>query len=223
MRVVILRSSANRSQPGRPGKISPGKSARHLTSSAIPRFLSGGDLHTLRGLFDKTCDSFRLRHVDSMAPPYLNDRRTSPLGHGTLGVRWDHLVVSSDQVPARLVLPRRFADLAAKSLHAPWDLGVGHERGFFCIHVGREGGGKLRLVEQQVAFLRRQYRRYGRTRRRILDKRGDGLALVRSKGGDIDESHNLGIVSSFSDYRSPVRVADENCRSVLGCKNALGS
>src|SRR5438477_7377140 len=103
-----------------------------------------------------------------MATQYLNDGRARPLGHGTLRIRRNHLVVGSDQVPARLGLPRRFADLAAESLHAPWDLGVGHERGFFRVHVGREGGAELHPVEEQIAVLRRQYRRYGRAGRRIL-------------------------------------------------------
>src|SRR6266700_505353 len=31
------------------------------------------------------------------------------------------------------------------------------------------------------------------------------------------------MVSGFSDYRSPVGMADENCRSVLRCKNSLGN
>src|SRR5439155_5835838 len=61
---------------------------------------SGGGLHTLRSLFDKRCDRLGLRHVDSMAALDLHDRRTCPLGHGTLGIRWDHLVVGGDQVPA---------------------------------------------------------------------------------------------------------------------------
>src|SRR6267378_6192248 len=196
---------------------------RHRSGIPPELLSSGGGLHTLGGLFDQSCDSIWLRHVDGMAALDLYDRRTRPPGHGTLGIGWDHLVVGGDHVPARLGLPRRFTDLAAESLHAPWDLGVGHERGFFCVHVGSEGGGELRSVEEQIAVLRRQYRRYGCAGRWILDQRGHGLALVRSKGGDINESRNLGIVSGFSDYCSPVGVADENCRSVLRCKNALGS
>src|SRR5712692_5995135 len=31
------------------------------------------------------------------------------------------------------------------------------------------------------------------------------------------------MVSGFSDYRSPVGMADENCRSVLRCKSSLGN
>src|SRR5438132_12393591 len=87
-----------------------------------PELLSGGGLHTLGGLFDKSCDSLGLRHVDGVAALDLSDRRASPPGHETLGIRWNHLVVGNDQVPTRLGLPRPFTDLAAESLHAPWDL-----------------------------------------------------------------------------------------------------
>src|ERR1700686_1298359 len=31
------------------------------------------------------------------------------------------------------------------------------------------------------------------------------------------------MVSGFSDYRSPVGMANENCRSVLHCKSSLGN
>src|ERR1700740_1713302 len=31
------------------------------------------------------------------------------------------------------------------------------------------------------------------------------------------------MVSGFSDYRSPVGMANENCKSVLRCKNSLGN
>src|SRR5229473_6573010 len=195
-----------------------------VSSGKSPWLLgSSGGLHTPGGLFDKSCDSLGLRHVDGMAALDLNHRRARPLGHGTLGIRWNHLVVGSDQVPARLGLPRRLTDLTAESLQTPWDLGVGHERGFFCLHVTRERGGKLRSVEEQITILRRQYRRYGRAGRRILDQRGHGLALVRSKGGDIHEPCNPGIVSGFRDHRSSIGVADENCRPVLRCKSSLGS
>src|SRR5438270_12009557 len=84
-----------------------------------PELLSGGGLHTLGGLFDKSCDSPGLRHVDGVATLDLNDGRARPLGHGTLRISRNHLVVGSDQVPARPGLPRRLADLAAESLDAP--------------------------------------------------------------------------------------------------------
>jgi hypothetical protein len=57
----------------------------------------------------------------------------------------------------------------------------------------------------------------------FFDECGHRLALIRSKGGDIHEPCNLVIVSSFGDHRSSIGVAYENCRPVLGCKNALGN
>src|SRR3989442_9548233 len=105
-----------------------------------------------------------------MAALDLNDRRTRPLGHGTLAIRWDHLVVGGDHIPARLGPPRRFTDLAAESLHAPRDLRVSHESGSFCVHIGCEGSAELRPVEEQIAVLRRQYRRDPRARPRRLCK-----------------------------------------------------
>ena len=59
-------------------------------------FLSGGGLHLFGGLFNESCYSTGLRHVDGVAAFGLNDRRARPLGHGTLGVGRDHLVVSGD-------------------------------------------------------------------------------------------------------------------------------
>src|SRR5260370_2088281 len=133
-------------------------------------FLSRGGLHLRRSLFNKICDSSRLRYIDSVAALDLNDRSTGALGHSTLGVRWNHLVLGGDQVPARLGPPRWFADRAANGTHAPRNLGVSHKRGFFWVHVGCERGWKLRLVEEQKAVLRRQYRRYGRGSRGGLNK-----------------------------------------------------
>src|SRR5437667_10520012 len=96
-----------------------------------------------------------------MAALDLNDRRTRPLGEGTLGIRWDHLAVGGDHIPARLGLPRRFTVLATESLHDPRDLRVSHESGSFCVHIGCEGSAELRPAEEQIAVLRGQYRRYG--------------------------------------------------------------
>src|SRR2546426_319507 len=80
-----------------------------VSSGKSPWLLGGsGGLHTPGGLFDKSCDSLGLRHVDGMAALDLNDRGARPLGHGTLGIGCDHLVVGGDQVPARLGLPRWF-------------------------------------------------------------------------------------------------------------------
>src|SRR6266853_2908206 len=108
-------------------------------------YLSGGALRLRRSLFNKICDRFWLRYVDGVTSLDLDDRSTRALGHGTLGVRWNHPVLGGDQVPARLGPPRRFADRAANGAHAPRDLGIGHELSFFCLYVGRERGGELRL------------------------------------------------------------------------------
>src|SRR6266403_481548 len=131
--------------------------------------LSRGGLHLRRSLFNKIRDSSRLRYVDGVTSLDLNDRSTRALGHSTLGVRWNHLVLGGSQVPTRLGPPRGFADRAANGPHAPRNLGVSHKRGFFWVHVGCERGWKLRLVEEQKAVLRGQYRRYGRAGRRIFN------------------------------------------------------
>src|SRR6266852_8401919 len=150
-------------------------------------FLSGGALHLRRSLFYKICDSSWLRYVDGVTSLDLNDRSTRALGHGTLGVRWNHLVLGGDQVPARLGPPRGFADRAANGAHAPRNLGISHERGFFWVHVGRERGGELRLVEKQKAVFRRRHWRYGRAGRWVFNKRSHRLALVWSESSDVYE------------------------------------
>src|SRR5713101_2707167 len=150
-------------------------------------FLSGGALRLRRSLFNKICDRSWLRYVDGVTSLDLNDRSTRALGHSTLGVRCNHLVLGGDQVPARLGPPRGFADRAANGPQAPRNLGVSHKRSFFRVHVGGERGWKLRLVEEQKAVLRGQYRGYGRAGRRIFNKRPHGLALVWSEGGDVYE------------------------------------
>src|ERR1700757_576300 len=122
-------------------------------------YLSGGALGLGRRLFNKICDHSWLRYVDGVASLDLNDRSTRTLGHGTLGVRWNHPVLGGEQVPARLGPPRGFTDRAANGPHAPRNWGISHERGFFWVHIGCERGRKLRLVEEQKAVLRRQYRR----------------------------------------------------------------
>src|SRR6266480_327467 len=150
-------------------------------------YLSGGDLRFRRSLFNKICDRFWLRYVDGVASLDLNDRSTRALGHGTLGVRWNHPVLGGEQVPARLRPPRGFADRAANGPHAPRNLGISHKRGFFWVRVGCERSGKLCLIEEQKAVLRRQYRRDGRAGRRVLNKRPHRLALVWSEGSDVYE------------------------------------
>src|SRR5690242_2993408 len=96
-----------------------------------------------RCLFNESRDSLGLREVDGVAALGLNHSRTRPFGHCTLGVGWDPLVLGSDQIPARLGSPRRFANCAAVTRYAPWHLGVGPERGFFWVDVSRVRGSKL--------------------------------------------------------------------------------
>src|SRR4029077_6652469 len=126
-------------------------------------------------------------------------------------------------VPARLRPPCGFADRAANGPHAPRNLGISHKRSFFRVHVGCERSGKLCPVEEQKAVLRGQYRRYRRAGRRGLNKRSHRLAFGWSEGSDVYEGGNLWMVSGFSDYRSPVGMANENCRSILRCKSSLGN
>src|SRR5437762_6065173 len=139
-------------------------------SACTANFLSGGALRLRRSLFNKICDRSWLRYVDGVASLDLNDRSTRALRHGTLGVRWNHPVLGGEQVPARLRPPRGFADRAANGPHAPRNLGISHKRGFFWVRVGCERSGKLCLIEEQKAVLRRRYRRYGRAGRRVLNK-----------------------------------------------------
>src|SRR5712671_5101760 len=86
-------------------------------------YLSGGALRFRRSLFNKICDRFWLRYVDGVASLDLNDRSTRALGHGTLGVRWNHLVLGGEQVPARLRPPRGLADRAAMP-HGTWESAI---------------------------------------------------------------------------------------------------
>ena len=86
-------------------------------------FLSRNGLRLRRSLSNKICDRSWLRYVDSVASLDLNDRSTRALGHGTLGVRWNHPVLGGEQIPARLRPPRGFADRAANGPQAPRNLG----------------------------------------------------------------------------------------------------
>ena len=62
----------------------------------------------------------------------------------------------------------------------------------------------------------------GRTRRRVLDQRGHGFALVRHKRRDIHEARDLGIVAGFGDHDTAVRVSDEHGRTVELVEHLLG-
>ena len=81
---------------------------------------------------------------------------------------------------------------------------------FSGVDVRREGRAELRSVEEQVSVLRRQDRRHRRVGGRILDERSNGLTLIRSKRGDIDESGNLRVIAGFGDDCSAVGVANQD-------------
>src|SRR5262245_862910 len=103
------------------------------------------------------------------------------------------------------------------------NLRIGPERCLFCVHIGGERGGELCLVLEQITVLRRQYWRHGGAGWRMFIERGHGLPFVRSERGDVRQPCNVWMVPGFSDHRSSVGVADEDCRSVLRCKSSLGN
>ena len=49
----------------------------------------------------------------------------------------------------------------------------------------------------------------------------NGLALVRSEGGDIDEPCDFGVVARFCDHGSAIGVTDENHGAVLRGRTSL--
>ena len=110
--------------------------------------LSSDSSRIVGGLIDERCNDLGMGDVNGVTAFDLDDLGTRPLGHCPLGIGRDHLVLCDDQVPARLGTPGRFADRIVKSSNAPRDLRFGHEHGLFCIHVGREGGGKFGPVEE---------------------------------------------------------------------------
>src|SRR6185295_19260320 len=152
---------------------------------------------------------------------YLNDCRSGALRHKTLR-RWrNHSVFGHQQVPAWLALPGRVADLASECLNTPGNLRVRHKRGLFRINVARKRRCKLRLIEKKIAVLRWQDWRHGCLRRRIFDERVHRLALVWSKGSDVDKPDNLWIGTGFGDDRATIGVAHQNHRAILFVNNEL--
>jgi hypothetical protein len=67
------------------------------------------------GLLDEGRDSSRLRLVYGMAARSFNYRGAGVPGHRALSVRWNHLVVPGDQVPARLRTPAAEATSPARA------------------------------------------------------------------------------------------------------------
>src|SRR4030095_16368329 len=74
------------------------------------------------GLFNESRDSLGLREIHSVAALGLKHYSTCPFGHCALGIRWDPLVLGSDQVPAGLGSPRRFANCTGGTRYPPWYL-----------------------------------------------------------------------------------------------------
>src|SRR6266404_4963270 len=142
---------------------------------------TGLRVDSFSGALNQRCNGAWLRHINRVTARNLDDCRTRALGHETLGRRWNHLVVGNDQIPTWLGPPCRLTDRATERFDAPGNLRVSHEGGLFRIHVGRERGGELCLVEKQEAVLRWQYRRYGSARWGILKERRHRLAVVQSK------------------------------------------
>jgi transcriptional regulator with GAF, ATPase, and Fis domain len=118
-------------------------------------------------------------------------------------------------ITAWLRLPGQLGDGAIERFETPRHLRVRHERSRVGAHVSSERRLKLRPIEKQVSVLRRQDWRYRRTGWRVLDRRGHGLALVRSERRDIDKARDVWIVAGFRDHDTAVRMADENRRAAL--------
>src|ERR1700722_17376698 len=100
------------------------------------------------GLFDEMNDRLRMRHVHGMAAFDLHDRRSCAFGHGMLGVGRDHLVFSSDKVPAWLCSPCRLGDRTTERLDTPRDLRVGHKRSHIRTHVRGEEGREFGFIKE---------------------------------------------------------------------------
>jgi hypothetical protein len=72
---VVPNHKTQAESPAMLGQTSPRDKHQWHRAAISPELLSsGGGLHTLGGLFDKSCDSLWLRHVDGMAALDLNDR-----------------------------------------------------------------------------------------------------------------------------------------------------
>jgi len=116
----------------------------------------------------------------------LNDRGARPLGHGTLGVRWNHLVLGGDQVPARLGSPRGFADRAANGPrpHGTWESAINAAFSASTSAAKEAGNFALSETKNRLAGAVSEVRTRWAV---VFNKRPYRLALVRSEGGDVYE------------------------------------
>jgi hypothetical protein len=80
------------------------------------------------------------------------------------------------------------------------------------MNVGRERGAEFRLVEEQIAVLRRQDRRDRHAGRRVRDDRLNGLALVRGERRDVDEPRDFRVGAGFGDDNAAVGMTDQHHR-----------
>ena len=103
-----------------------------------------------------------------------------------------------DQVPARLAPPSGLADRAAKGIHAPRDLRVGHERGLLGAQVTREGSMELVPVEEKESVDRSQDRWLRPAGREAVDER----------------VHRFACVGRLNDYKSGLAASMQ--RSAVG-------
>ena len=115
-----------------------------------------------------------------------------------------------DQVPARLAPPGGLADRAAKGVHAPRDLRVGHERGLFGAQVTREGSVELVPVEKKESVHRRQDRGLRPTRREAAEERVHRFARVGCEGADIDKRTDTLVNAGLADHCPAVGVSHQD-------------
>jgi len=171
-------------------------------------------------LLDDLGNRLGVRDVDRVTAADLDHRRPGALRHESLCGDGNHLVVRDEEIPTRLVLPRRITDRPAQGLDAPRHLRIGHERGFPFLDVAGEGRRELLPVEKEISVHGRQDRGHRRSRGWVLDERLHGLALVGGERGDVDETDHLRIVAGFGDYGTAVRMANEN-HGVILCGDHL--
>lgn len=157
-----------------------------------------------------------------MAAGLIDGLGTGALGHHPLRVDRDHLVVGRHQIPARLALPGRHGRLAIQGGDTPGDLRVSHECRDIGLHIGRERGGELRVIERQEAVLRRQDRRHRRAGSRIGDQLADRFTLVGRERCDVDQPRDLRIGARFGDDDATIGMTDQNDIAVGGGDGALG-
>ena len=205
------RVSSSRRIPRRSGGQPPGRGRNRVSLACLP---SGCG----RSLGDEGGYRCGLGYVDRVAGGDFGDGGPGALGHRTLRGRRDHPVLRGDQVPAWLDPPGGFADRSAERVHAPGDLGVGHERGLSGGQVAGEGGGELVAVEEEEAVLGRQDRRLRPVSRETGDERVDRLALVWRECADVRQGSYLIVQARLGDHGPAVGMADQDRPGRPACR-----